>query len=87
MDDHSIFFVATQIEGTASYRISLFETLSHFIKNNEFELEVMGNKFEICMPCFSNSDYPLLSGLFGTLSEQVISVLEQRFGVIWKLNR
>ena len=78
IDHHSIFFVAAQIEGTAGYGISLFETLNHFIKNNEFELGVIGDKFEICMPCFSNSAYPLLSSLFGTLPEKVIEVLEQR---------
>ena len=82
IDDPSLFFTAAaaHIEGTTGYGISLFETLNHFIKNNEFELEVRNNKFEICMPCFSNSTYPLLSSLFGTLPEQVIRVLEQRFG-------
>ena len=82
IDDTSFFFMAAaaHTEGTTDYGISLFETLNHFMKNNEFELEVIDDKFEICMPCFSNSAYPLLSSLFGTLPEQVISILEQRFG-------
>ncbi len=80
VDHHSIFFAASQVQGTAGYGISLFETLNHFIKNNEFELEVRGNKFEICMPFFSNSPYPLLSSLFGILPEGINEALEQRFG-------
>ncbi|MDE0014686.1 MAG: hypothetical protein OXU51_00760 [Candidatus Poribacteria bacterium] len=78
IDHHSMFFVAAQIQGTAGYGISLFETLNHFIKNNEFELR--GDKFEICMPCFSKSSYPLLSSLFGILPEGINEILEQRFG-------
>ena len=79
VDDHSIFFVAAQIEGTAGYGISIFETLNHFIKNNEFEIGVMGNLFEICMPHFSNSPYPLLSSLFGALPEEIKETLQKKF--------
>ena len=78
VDHPSMFFAASQVQGTTSYGISLFETLNHFIRNNEFELGVTGDKFEICMPCFSNSAYPLLSSLFGTLPEEIIRLLEQR---------
>ena len=33
IDHHSLFFSASSINGTAAYGISLFETLSHYIKN------------------------------------------------------
>ena len=79
VDHPSMFFAAAQIQGTVGYGISLFETLSHFIKNNEFELEVKGDKFEICMPRFSNSACPLLSSLFGTLPEDISEILEKKF--------
>ena len=79
VDHPSMFFAASQVRGTTSYGISLFETLNHYIKNNEFELDVIGNKFEICMPRFSNSAYPLLSSLFGTLPEDISEILEKKF--------
>ena len=79
IDHHSIFFVAAETDGTAGYGISIFETLNHFIKNNAFELEVIGNKFEVCIPHFSNSPYPLMSSLFGTLPEEINGILEKKF--------
>ena len=87
IDHHSIFFPAAQIERTVGYGISLFEALSYFIKNNEFELEVIGSKFEICMPNFGNSPYPLLSGLFGVLHENIIRDLEKKFENYLKINQ
>ena len=79
IDHPSIFFVAAQIQGTAGYGISLFETLSHYIKNNEFEFEIMGTPLEICMPRFGDLSHPLLSSLFGTLPENITEILEQKF--------
>ena len=79
IDHLSIFSVGTQIDGTAGYGISLFETLSHYIKNNEFEFGIMGTPFEICMPRFGDSSHPLLSSFFGTLPENITEILEQKF--------
>ena len=75
----SFFFLAASLNGTAAYGISLFETLSHYINNNEFEFGIMGTPFEICMPRFGDSSYPLLSSLFGTLPENITEILEQKF--------
>ena len=55
IDHPSMFFIAAQIQGTAGYGISLFETLSHYLNNNEFEFEIMGTPLEICMPHFFDS--------------------------------
>ena len=79
IDHPSIFFAAAQVNGTAGYGISIFETLFHYIKNNEFEFEIMGTPFEICMPRVGDSSYPLLSSLFGTLPESITEILEQKF--------
>ena len=80
IDDHpSIFFVEAEINGTANYGISIFETLLHYIKNNEFEFGIMGTPFEICTPRFGDSLYPLLSSFFGTLPENITEILEQKF--------
>ena len=79
IDYPSIFRAAAEINGTAGYGISIFETLSHYIKNNEFEFGIMGTPLEICMPRFDDSSYPLLSSLFGTLPENITEILEQKF--------
>lgn len=79
IDHPSIFLMGAQINGTAGYGISIFETLSHYIKNNEFEFGIMGTPFEICMPRFGDDSYPLLSGLFGSLPEAITEILEQKF--------
>lgn len=79
IDHPSMFFIAAQLQGTAGYGISLFETLSHYLNNNEFEFEIMGTPLEICMPHFFDSSYPLLSSLFGTLPENITEILEQKF--------
>ena len=79
IDHFSIFFAAAEINGTAGYGISIFETLSQYIKNNEFEFGIMGTPLEICMPRFDDLSYPLLSSLFGTLPENITEILEQKF--------
>ena len=79
IDHLSIFFAAAEINGTAGYGISIFETLSQYIKNNEFEFGIMGTPLEICMPRFDDLSYPLLSSLFGTLPENITEILEQKF--------
>ena len=79
IDHPSIFFAASEINGTAGYGISIFETLSQYIKNNEFEFGIMGTPLEICMPRFDDSSYPLLSSLFGMLPENITAILEQKF--------
>ena len=79
IDNPSTFSVGIQIHGTAGYEISIFETLSHYIKNNEFEFGIIGTPFEICMPHFGDSSYPLLSSLFGTLPENITEILEHKF--------
>ena len=79
IDHLSIFFAAASLNGTAGYGISIFETLFHYIKNNEFEFGIMGTPFEICIPRFGDSSYPLLSSLFGTLPENITEILEQKF--------
>lgn len=79
VDHHSIFFAGASINGTAAYGISIFETLSHYIKNNEFEFGLMGTPPEICMPRFGNDSYSLLSCFFGTLPEAITEILEQKF--------
>ncbi len=79
IDHPSIFLAGAQIDGAAGYGISIFETLSHYLKNNEFEFEIMGTPLEICMPRFDNSSYPLLSSLFGVLPENITEILEQKF--------
>ena len=79
IDHPSIFLAGAQINGTAGYGISIFETLSHYIKNNEFEFEIMGTPLEICMPRFGDDSYSLLSCLFGALPEAISEILEQKF--------
>ena len=79
IDHFSIFFAAAQVNGTAGYGISIFETLPQFIKNNEFEFEIIGTPLEISMPRFGDPSYPLLSSLFGTLPENITEILEQKF--------
>ena len=79
IDHPSIFLAGAQIHGTAGYGISIFETLSHYIKNNEFEFEIMGTPLEICMPRFGDDSYSLLSCLFGALPEAITEILEQKF--------
>ena len=79
IDHPSIFFVAAELNGTAGYGISIFETLSHYLRRNEFEFGIMGTPFEICMPNFGDLSYPLLSSLFGTLPENITDILEKKF--------
>lgn len=79
IDHPSIFLAGSQIDGTAGYGISIFETLSHHLKNNEFEFEIMGTPLEICMPRFGDNSYSLLSCLFGSLPEAITEILEQKF--------
>ena len=79
IDHPSIFYLAAERNGTAGYGISIFETLFHYIKNNEFEFEIMGTPLEICMPRFDDSLYPLLSSFFGILPENITEILEQKF--------
>ncbi len=79
IDHLSLFFMAAQINGTAGYGISIFETLSHYMKNNEFEFEIIGTPLEICMPRFGDNSYPLLSCFFGSLPEEIIEILKQKF--------
>ena len=77
IDHPSIFLAGAEIDGTAGYGISIFETLSHYLKNNEFE--IMGTPLEICMPRFSDHSHSLLSCLFGSLPEAITEILEQKF--------
>ena len=79
IDHPSIFLAGAQIDGTAGYGISIFETLSHYLKNNEFEFEIMGTPLEICMPRLGDDSYSLLSCLFGSLPEAITEILEQKF--------
>ena len=79
IDHPSIFFSGAQIHGKAGYGISIFETLSHYLKNNEFEFEIMGTPLEICTPHFGDDSYSLLSCLFGSLPEAITEILEQKF--------
>ena len=79
IDHPSIFLAGAQIDGAAGYGISIFETLSHYLKNNEFEFEIMGTPLEICMPRFGDDSYSLLSCLFGSLPEAITEILEQKF--------
>ena len=79
IDHPSIFLAGAQIDGAAGYGISIFETLSHYLKNNEFEFEILGTPLEICMPRFGYDSYSLLSCLFGSLPEAIADILEQKF--------
>ena len=79
IDHPSIFLAGAQVNGTAGYGISIFETLFHYLRNNEIEFEIMGTPLEICMPRFGDDSYSLLSCFFGSLPEAITEILEQKF--------